>query len=78
MAEDYKNLIKRITKERESISRKFYIVTPNSNKNIKDKIINGLSNCGNSIEECSKIETIKVLKRYFKKNSIARRETKWV
>ena len=78
MAEDYKNLIKRITKERESISRKFYIVVPNSAKNIKDKIESGLLNSGNSVEECSKKETIKVLKRYFKKNFGARKETKWV
>lgn len=78
MAEDYKKLIKKITSERESISRKFYLVTPNSDKISKEKIILGLSNCGNAVEECSKEESIKILKRYFKKNSGARKETKWV
>lgn len=78
MAEDYKNLIKKITKERESISRKFYIVAPNKNKNVKDKVINSLLSSGNAVKECSRDEIINVLKRYFKKNYGARKETKWV
>lgn len=78
MAEDYKNLIKSIANKRESISRKFYIVVNNKNKNINDKIINGLLNCGNSVKECSRLETINVIKRYFRKNSGARKEAKWV
>ena len=69
MAEDYKKLIKNIAKERESISRKFYIAVQNTSKNLKDKIINGLSNLGNNACECSKKEIITILKRYFKKNS---------
>lgn len=78
MAEDYKSLIKSITKERESISRKFYIVAQNKTKNIKDKITSSLLNCGNTVSECSRLEIIKVLKRYFRKNSGARKEAKWV
>lgn len=78
MAEDYKNLIKSITNKRDSISRKFYIVARDKNKNVKDKIISGLLNCGNSVAECSKLETINIIKRYFRKNSGARKEAKWV
>lgn len=69
MAEDYKKLIRRITKEKDTISRKFYIVIPNNTKNNKDKIISGLLNCGNTVEECSKTETYKIFKRYFIKKS---------
>ena len=47
IAEDYKKLIKSITKERESISRKFYIVTTNKNTNVKEKLSANLINCGN-------------------------------
>lgn len=78
MTEDYKNLIKKIAKERESISRKFYLVVPSEVRNVEDKITNGFLNCGNSVEKCSREEIIKMLKRYFKKNSGARKETKWV
>lgn len=78
MVKDYENLIKKITKERESISRKFYIVAENKNSNINEKISAGLSNCGNTVEECSKTEILQIMKRYFKKSSGARKETKWV
>lgn len=78
MAEDYKKLIKSITKERESISRKFYIVTTNKNTNIKEKLSANLINCGNMLEECSTAETMQVIKRYLKKNSGIRKELKWV
>ena len=78
MAEDYKNLIKKITKERESISRKFYIVTSNKNTNVKEKLSTNLINCGNIVEECSIEETRNVIKRYFKKDFGARKELRWV
>lgn len=78
MAEDYKNLIKSITKERESISRKFYIVTSNKNTNVKEKLSTSIMNCGNMLEECSNSETMQVIKRYLKKNSGIRKELKWV
>ena len=78
MAEDYKNLIKSITKERESISRKFYIVTSNKSTNVKEKLSTSLINCGNVLEECSNLETMQVVKRYLKKNSGIRKELKWV
>ena len=78
MAEDYKNLIKSVTKERESISRKFYIVTTNKNTNVKEKLSANLINCGNMVEECSSIETMQVIKRFLKKSSGIRKELKWV
>lgn len=75
MVDDYVELLKNISKKRESISRKFYIVT-NSNDN--EKIKNGLISCGNSVSECSTEEIIEVFKRYFKKNVKTRKEMKWV
>ena len=78
MAEDYKNLIKSVAKERESISRKFYIVTTNKNTNVKEKLSANLINCGNMVEECSSAETMQVIKRFLKKSSGIRKELKWV
>ena len=78
MAEDYINLIKNISKERESIARKFYIVVKNKERNVKEKIESTLSNCGNIVSKCSKTEILKILKRYFKKNAGARKEARWV
>lgn len=78
MAQDYIDLIKDISKKRESISRKFYIVISDKISGGIDKIIACLSSCGNIAEECSEAETLEVLKRYFKNTFLKRRETKWV
>ena len=72
MAQDYVDLIKYISKKRESISRKFYIAISNKIVGGVDKIITSLSNCGNIVEECSEAETLDVLNRYFK-NTFSKR-----
>ncbi len=78
MAQDYVDLIKYISKKRESISRKFYIAISNKIVGGVDKIITSLSNCGNIVEECSEAETLDVLNRYFKNTFSKRKEAKWV
>lgn len=75
MVEDYINLVKDISNTRESISRRFYIVTKNTNN---EKIKEGISSCGNIISECSNGEIRKMLQRYFKKYIKVRKELKWV
>ena len=78
MANDYKDLIKNISKSRESIIREFYIVVNNKAKNAREKIESTLLNCGNAVLECTDDEISKVLRRYFKKNAGARKEARWV
>ena len=79
MADDYKKLIESITKERKSISRKFYIITSNKNSNVGEKLSTSLINCGNVLEECSDVETMQVVKRYLKKNfGIRKEQLRWV
>ena len=75
MVDDYIMLVKNISNIRESISRKFYIVT---SKNNNEKIKEGISACGNAIKECSNQEIINMIRRYFKKYKNVRKELKWV
>lgn len=74
MVDDYIKLVKNTVKKRESISRKFYIVTKSKN----EKVLKELQECGNSVSECDDKEIINVLKRYFNKATRDRKETKWV
>lgn len=74
MVNDYIKMVLNISQKRESISRKFYIVTKLKN----EKVIKNLEQCGNRISECDDIEIVEILKRYFKKEAKMRKEAKWV
>ena len=74
MVNDYIKMVLNISQKRESVSRKFYIVTKLKN----EKAIKNLEQCGNRISECDDIEIVEILKRYFKKEAKMRKEAKWV
>ena len=74
MVNDYIRMVLNISQKRDSISRKFYIVTKLKN----EKAIKTLEQCGNSISECDDTEIVEILKRYFKKETKIRKEAKWV
>ena len=69
---NYKNLILDIVGKRTSITRKFFIVIK-SDKNINEsveKIIAGLSYCGNEVNLCDENKIKELLNVYFFKNNI--------
>lgn len=74
MVNDYIRMVLNISQKRDSISRKFYIVTKLKN----EKAIKILEQCGNSISECDDTEIVEILKMYFKKETKIRKEAKWV
>ncbi len=68
----YKNLITEIIKQKSCITRRFFIVIKSNNsinENI-EKIINGLSACGNEVIPCDKSMIRNILRVYFCKNII--------
>lgn len=74
MADDYIKMVMKISQKRESISRKFYLITNGKN----EKALKQIEQCGNILIECNQDEIVSILNRYFSKYSILRKETKWV
>lgn len=73
MAQNYINLIEKITSNKQSITRKFFIAIK-SDKNIEyniSKIENGLSALGNEIIRCTKPQIEEILKTYYSQNTFA-------
>ena len=78
MIDDYISFVKTITKTKESISRKFYLIIDGKQKNKEEKMIACFDSVGNSVLPCKEDEVKEVLLRSFKKASSIRKEAKWV
>ena len=67
MMKSYVNLIREISGDRKSITRRFFIVIKvdkNVDENI-NKIINGLASCGNEVVLCDSLVIREILENYF-------------
>ena len=78
MAENYLEFIRFIVKQRESVTRKFYLIIDGKVKHIEDTIKTHFAEMGNIITPCTENEVQLILKRCFKRDSFIRKETKWV
>ena len=68
MASDYIKLIKEIIDSKSSISRKFYVVYENDERDSRDLVIEECFKlCGNVVNKCDKKEVFKLFKSCFKK-----------
>lgn len=70
MVSSYINLVKELSDERASISRKFYIVievNSNNKETRYNKIYDGLKGCGNIVSRCNKNEIIHIFNSAYKK-----------
>ncbi len=76
MVEDYISFIMQIVRKKESVSRKFYLVLKKPEK--LEKLFSFFELMGNDMIPCQEEEMISILKRFFKRNSGIRKETKWV
>ena len=76
MVEDYIHFIKMITKQKESISRRFYVIIDKEAS--EEKLFSYFDMVGNTITKCSESEIKEILRRFFRRASGVRKETKWV
>lgn len=72
IANDYINLIKEISEVKGSISRKFYIIIKGSSNDMDNiqKLKEGLSKCGNEVEECDNKKIMDILSTCLNKRLI--------
>ena len=78
MIQEYILFIQNLTKMKESISRKFYLVIDGKQKNKEEKVISCFDEVGNTITPCDEEEVKQVLQRSFQKSSVMRKEARWV
>ena len=70
MARDYIDFIKELSKNRGSISRKFFIILKINQENSQNKINkikSGLMDCGNLVRICEREELNKIIKNCYKR-----------
>ena len=67
MMKSYVRLIREISGDRKSITRRFFIIIK-VDKNVEEninKIINGLASCGNEVVLCDNLVIKEILENYF-------------
>jgi hypothetical protein len=69
MSKDYINLINQTVKEKNTITKEFYIVIENTSNAPNDilKIVEYLSNCGNEVTQCGKQEIKRLIQNFTNK-----------
>ena len=78
MIEEYIRFVQELTKAKESISRKFYLVIDGKQKSKEEKLIACFNDVGNTVIACDEDEVKQVLQRSFQKASVMRKEARWV